>query len=40
LLPINGPAIKSDDTANVTPIRKEPAAAPISSWQNEKRKAQ
>jgi cell cycle sensor histidine kinase DivJ len=40
LLPINGPAIKSDDTATVTPIRKEPAAAPISSWQNEKRKAQ
>lgn len=40
LLPINGPAIKSDETGNVTPIRKEPAAAPISSWQNEKRKAQ
>jgi cell cycle sensor histidine kinase DivJ len=40
LLPINGPAIKSDDTGTVTPIRKEPAAAPISSWQNEKRKAQ
>jgi len=40
LLPINGPAIKSDDTATVTPIRKEPAAAPTSSWQDEKRKAQ
>ena len=39
LLPINGPAIKSDDTATVTPIRKEPAAAPISSWKNNKRKA-
>lgn len=40
LLPINGPAIKSEDTATVTPIRKEPAAAPTSSWQDEKRKAQ
>lgn len=40
LLPINGPAIKSDDTATVTPIRKETAAAPISSWQDVKRKAQ
>ena len=40
LLPINGPAIKSEDTAIVTPIRKEPAAATHSSWPNEKRKAQ
>jgi cell cycle sensor histidine kinase DivJ len=40
LLPINGPAIKSEDTATVTPIRKEPAASPLSSWQDEKRKAQ
>ncbi len=40
LLPINGPAIKSEETATVTPIRKEPAATPLSSWQDEKRKAQ
>jgi cell cycle sensor histidine kinase DivJ len=40
LLPINGPAIKTDETAIVTPIRREPAAAPISPWQDEKRKAQ
>lgn len=41
LLPINGPATKSDDTAKITPIRKERAAAPIiPSWQDEKRKAQ
>jgi cell cycle sensor histidine kinase DivJ len=40
LLPINGPAIKSEDTATVTPIRKEPAATTPSSWQDEKRKAQ
>lgn len=40
LLPINGPAIKTEETATVTPIRKEPAATPILSWQDEKRKAQ
>lgn len=40
LLPINGPAIKTDETATVTPLRKEPAAAPITPWQVEKRKAQ
>ena len=40
LLPINGPAIKSDDTATVTPFRKEPSAAPNLSWHDEKRKAQ
>lgn len=40
LLPINGPAIKSEETASVTPFRREPAAAPIHSWQDEKRKAQ
>ncbi len=40
LLPINGPAIKSEETGAVTPIRKEPAAAPKISWQDEKRKAQ
>ena len=40
LLPINGPAIKTEGTASVTPLRKEPAAAPVHSWQDEKRKAQ
>ncbi len=40
LLPINGPAIKTEETAIVTPLRKEPAAAPITPWQDEKRKAQ
>ncbi|WP_170848364.1 PAS domain-containing sensor histidine kinase [Devosia sp. YR412] len=40
LLPINGPAIKSDDTGSVTPFRKEPPAAQIHPWQDEKRKAQ
>ena len=40
LLPINGPAIKVEETATVTPLRKEPAAAPVHSWQEEKRKAQ
>jgi cell cycle sensor histidine kinase DivJ len=40
LLPINGPAIKSEETGSVTPFRKEPAAAQIHSWQDEKRKAQ
>lgn len=40
LLPINGPAIKTEETAVVTPLHKEPAAAPISSWPDEKRKAQ
>lgn len=40
LLPINGPAIKSGDTGVVTPLRKEPPAASIPTWQDEKRKAQ
>ncbi|MGB3338106.1 MAG: PAS domain-containing sensor histidine kinase [Devosia sp.] len=40
LLPINGPAIKTEETASITPIRKEPAVTPIPSWQDEKRKAQ
>jgi len=40
LLPINGPATKNEETATVTPIRREPVAAPTHSWQDEKRKAQ
>lgn len=39
LLPINGPATKTEETASITPFRKEPAAAQIHSWQDEKRKA-
>jgi cell cycle sensor histidine kinase DivJ len=40
LLPINGPAIKTEETGNVTPIRKEPSTDLDSQWQDEKRKAQ
>ena len=40
LLPLNGPATKTEETASITPLRKEPAAAQIYSWQDEKRKAQ
>ncbi|MET0439514.1 MAG: PAS domain-containing sensor histidine kinase [Devosia sp.] len=40
LLPINGPATKLEETVEVLPLHREPAAAPINSWQNEKRKAQ
>ena len=40
LLPINGPATQTEETASVTPFRKETPAAPIHSWQDEKRKAQ
>ena len=39
LLPINGPATKMAETATVLPLHREPAA-PKTSWQNEKRKAQ
>ncbi|WP_197410741.1 PAS domain-containing sensor histidine kinase [Devosia epidermidihirudinis] len=40
LLPINGPATNVVETDTVTPLRREPAAAPIIPWQDEKRKAQ
>jgi two-component system, cell cycle sensor histidine kinase DivJ len=40
LLPINGPAIKLEDTAVVTPLHPEPAPRQVSSWHDEKRKAQ
>ncbi|MDF2798954.1 MAG: sensor histidine kinase [Devosia sp.] len=40
LLPVNGPAIKVEDTPAVTPLHREPVSSPISSWQDEKRKAQ
>ena len=40
LLPINGPAIKLEETAIVTPLHPEPAPQHIPSWHDEKRKAQ
>lgn len=40
LLPVNGPATKLEDTVAVLPLHREPAPAPVTSWQNEKRKAQ
>jgi two-component system, cell cycle sensor histidine kinase DivJ len=40
LLPINGPATKLEETVAVLPLHREPAAAPNTLWQNEKRKAQ
>ncbi len=39
LLPINGPAIKTEDTAVVTPFRRETVPSGH-QWQDEKRKAQ
>lgn len=39
LLPINGPAINTEETGSVTSFRKEPAPAQIHTWQDEKRKA-
>jgi two-component system, cell cycle sensor histidine kinase DivJ len=39
LLPINGPATKPGETAEILPLYREPVAAP-DSWPNEKRKAQ
>jgi cell cycle sensor histidine kinase DivJ len=40
LLPINGPAIKLEETASVTPLHREPAMQQTSQWHGEKRKAQ
>ena len=40
LLPLNGPAIKSDETATITPFRREPSAERSIPWQDEKRRAQ
>jgi two-component system, cell cycle sensor histidine kinase DivJ len=39
LLPINGPAIKLEETGTVTPLRREPAPQHVSAWQDEKRRA-
>lgn len=40
LLPINGPATKGGETADILPLYREPPAAAPYSWPNEKRKAQ
>jgi len=40
LLPINGPATKAGETADILPLHREPTAAASTSWPNEKRKAQ
>ncbi|ODT81657.1 MAG: hypothetical protein ABS76_10895 [Pelagibacterium sp. SCN 64-44] len=40
LLPINGPATKASETANIVPLHRESPASVSPSWQNETRKAQ
>lgn len=40
LLPINGPATKAGETADVLPLHREPNASPTVSWPKEQRKAQ
>jgi cell cycle sensor histidine kinase DivJ len=39
LLPINGPAIKLEETTTVTPLKREPVPQPMPEWQDVKRKA-
>jgi cell cycle sensor histidine kinase DivJ len=39
LLPINGPALKSGETASVTPLRHKPERQTTSSWPDARRKA-
>ena len=39
LLPLNGPATKTAETAEVTPLVREPNVAQTSLWQDEKRRA-
>ncbi|GHA29487.1 hypothetical protein GCM10007989_26350 [Devosia pacifica] len=39
LLPLNGPAIKPDDTGSVAVLHREPESIKPSQWQDEKRKA-
>ena len=40
LLPLNGPAINTEETATITPFRRENSAERSTPWQDEKRKAQ
>lgn len=39
LLPVNGPETKSDETAEVTPLRRNEAPQHVPTWQEQKRKA-
>jgi cell cycle sensor histidine kinase DivJ len=39
LLPLNGPATKKVETAEVTPLVREPVVTPTPQWQDEKRRA-
>ena len=39
LLPLNGPATKTAETAEVTQLMREPVVAPDVQWQDEKRRA-
>jgi cell cycle sensor histidine kinase DivJ len=39
LLPLNGPATKKTETAEVTQLIREPQVAPLPQWQDEKRRA-
>jgi two-component system, cell cycle sensor histidine kinase DivJ len=38
LLPINGPAIKVEETASVTPLHRDPDSQQMSQWQDEERR--
>jgi cell cycle sensor histidine kinase DivJ len=39
LLPLNGPATKKEETAEVTPLYPEPAPQQLPQWQDDRRKA-
>jgi cell cycle sensor histidine kinase DivJ len=39
LLPLNGPETKTEDTAEVTPLHREPAPTQLPQWRDERRKA-
>jgi len=39
LLPINGPAIKLEETGSVTPLHREPVPQPAPEWQDERKRA-
>ena len=39
LLPVNGPAIKLDENASVTPLPREPASQQMPAWHDERKRA-
>ena len=39
LLPINGPAIKLEETGSITPLHRDPVPQQMPTWQDEKRRA-